>query len=97
MLPQWAHVRLRTSRGGPLGDSAGFLREMAQPCRVSRHLSSVSFGVVQNSLKSRIFVIAVDIGKSGKEFRFVLCNLDIHVLCLPSLGEWAMRGSAKSC
>lgn len=42
-----------------------------------------------NRLKSRIVVVVVDMGKSGEEFRFVLCNLHIHVLYLPSPEEWA--------
>lgn len=39
----------------------------------------------KKSLKSRISVVEARMEKSGKEFRFVLCYLGIHVLCLPSL------------
>lgn len=37
----------------------------------------------KKSLKSRIFVVEVGVGTSRAEF--VLCNLGVCVLCLPSL------------
>lgn len=39
----------------------------------------------KKSLKSRVFVMEVGVGKDREEFRFVLCDVGIHVLCLPSL------------
>lgn len=87
---------LRASHEGPLSDSAGSLENTAFRRFKAPFLSKLWCGP-KKSLKSRIFVVAVDMGESGEEFRFVLCNLNIHVLCLPSLGEWAMLGSAESC
>lgn len=51
----------------------------------------------KKSLKSRIFVVEVSMGKDGEKFRFVLCKRSSMFCARPPSCGRATLGSAENC